>query len=90
MLFFPSLLPSISAIASAGKKKITLTPHSFHFTFLAISQKNNTERRQTLSEPSGLENMLLTAQMESLCDQATEAATDSTARLYFVNDLLRK
>lgn len=52
--------------------------------------RNGSDRNHLPAEPMGLENMLLTAQMESLCDQATDAAADSTARLYFVNDLLHK
>lgn len=58
--------------------------------FLHTSQRNGSDRNHLPAEPMGLENMLLTAQMESLCDQATDAAADSTARLYFVNDLLHK
>lgn len=85
------LPPSLLLQVQGGGGGRTTAMHTFsHFLSHRAPQKNNQERRQTLQEPSGLDNMLLTAQMESLCDQATEAAADSTARLYFVHDLLRK
>jgi len=41
-------------------------------------------------QPSQLESLLLTSQMTSFCDQILSAAEDSTAKLYFVNDVLKE
>ena len=42
------------------------------------------------TQPDQLDPLLLTSQMESFCEQATRATEDTVAKLYFVNDLLRK
>jgi len=39
--------------------------------------------------PPQLDNLLLTSQMTSFCEQTISAAADSTAKLYFVNDVLK-
>jgi len=45
---------------------------------------------QIPTQPSQLDSLLLTSQMTSFCDQTLNAATDSTAKLYFVNDVLKE
>jgi len=42
------------------------------------------------TQPAQLDTLLLTSQMTSFCDQVISSASDTTAKLYFVNDILKE
>ena len=52
-------------------------------------QKLGQEVQVPFQRPPQLDNLLLTSQMTSFCEQTISAAADSTAKLYFVNDILK-
>jgi len=45
---------------------------------------------QVPTQPPQLESLILTSQMTSFCDQVMSAASETTAKLYFVNDILKE
>jgi len=45
---------------------------------------------QVPTQPSQLDSLLLTSRMTVFCDQILNAAADSTAKLYFVNDIIKE
>jgi len=60
-------------------------------TFNALQRrfKLGQEVQSPLQQQSQLESLLLTSQMTSFCEQAIDAAAESTAKLYFVNEVLK-
>jgi len=59
------------------------------FNALLRRYRMGTEVQVPLQQQSQLDPLLLTSQMTSFCEQAIDAASDSTAKLYFVNDVLK-
>jgi len=58
------------------------------FNTLQRRYKNGQEVQQPSQNPQ-LDNLLLTWQMTYFCEQAMDAAAESTAKLYFVNETLK-